>query len=82
MRAYFRRGRHHLHASLLARPFDERPRATVSTLVERIQGESALGSVAIEIRCDVEEMSSKLRAALDQHRAQHRPPAVEIGAPA
>lgn len=41
IRALFYRGRHHLRAPLLARPFDERPRVTVATITERIRRESA-----------------------------------------
>lgn len=79
MRAVFYRGRHHVRTA---------PRradgglVTVSTIAERIRRETreaAAGSVAIEIRCDVEGLSSKLRSMLDQHRG---PDGGQIGASA
>lgn len=65
----FRRGRHHVRT---APRLADGGLVTVSTVAARVRREAreaSLGSVAIEIRADVEGMSSKLRAALDQHRA-------------
>ncbi len=64
MRALFHRGRHHLHARLLARPFDERPRVTVATIADRIRREIPVGSALIVVEPDVRAFDRGLRRAL------------------
>ena len=63
IRALFYRGRPHLHASLLARPFDERPRVTVAAIAERLRREvqqrreawsTSAGSLSVAIVPDVD----------------------------
>lgn len=69
IRALFYRGRHHLHASLLARPFDERPRVTVAAIAERLRREArqrreALGTASVVIEPDVHQFDAGVRRAL------------------
>lgn len=57
IRALFYRGRHHLRAALLARPFDERPRVTVSVIAARLRREAreaALASALIGVGRTIE----------------------------
>ena len=64
MRALFYRGRHHLRARLLVRPFDERPRVTVATIANRIRSEIPVGSALIVVEPDVRAFDRGLRGAL------------------
>lgn len=63
IRTLFYRGRHHLRASLLARPFDERPRVTVATIAARLRRE-ALGTASVVIEPDVHQFDAGVRRAL------------------
>ncbi|AKF14898.1 hypothetical protein AVT46_gp37 [Mycobacterium phage MOOREtheMARYer] len=69
---WFRRGRHHQRAPLIARPFDERhPRPTPAQIRARIEREVKLvprkygrGYIAIDV--DVMEFDEQLADVLDQ----------------